>query len=67
MGVSFSLLFAFGKRLSTCRKHYEEFIRAGRGERYREDFHCGETNKRILGDDRFIEKMMGKDVAQTCK
>lgn len=61
------VLSQFGKRPSTCRQHYEEFIRAGRGERYREDFHSGGTDKRILGDDGFIEKMMGKGVMQTRK
>jgi REP element-mobilizing transposase RayT len=61
------VLSQFGKRPSTCRQHYEEFIRAGRGERYREDFHCGGTDKRILGDDGFIEKIMGKGVMQTRK
>ncbi|VAW49206.1 Transposase and inactivated derivatives [hydrothermal vent metagenome] len=61
------VLSQFGKRLSSCRKHYEEFVLAGRCERYRDEFHGGEIDKRILGGDGFVKKMIAKSMVQTRK
>jgi chromosomal replication initiation ATPase DnaA len=60
-------LSQFGKRINTCRKRYEEFVRAGRGEGYREEFHGGGEDQRILGDNRFVEKMLDTEVYQLYK
>jgi hypothetical protein len=61
------VLSHFGKRINTCRKRYEEFVRAGRGDGYREEFHEGADDQRILGDVRFVEKMLDTKVIQSCK
>ncbi|MGD8940653.1 MAG: transposase [Gammaproteobacteria bacterium] len=61
------VLSQFGKRINTCRKRYEEFVRAGRGEGYREEFHGGGEDQRILGDNRFVEKMLDTEVYQPYK
>ena len=54
------VLSQFGKRLTTCRQRYDTFVRAGRGQGYREEFHRGGEDHRILGDDTFTEKVIGK-------
>lgn len=61
------VLSQFGKRLNTCRKRYEEFVRAGRGEGYREEFHGGVEDQRVLGNDQFVEKMLGTEVLPSYK
>jgi hypothetical protein len=61
------VLSQFGKRINTCRKRYEVFVRAGRGEGYREEFHGGGEDQRILGDNRFVEKMLDTEVYQPYK
>jgi len=52
------ILSQFGKRINSCRRRYEEFVRAGHGEGHREEFHGGEEDHRVLGQDRFVEKML---------
>ena len=61
------VLGQFGKRINTCRKRYEEFVRAGQGEGHREEFHGGGDDQRILGNDRFAENMLGTEVLQPYK
>ena len=60
------VLGQFGKRLATCRKHYEAFVREGYGEGRRDEFHCGgDDDGRLLGDDQFARRVVNKpDVVQ---
>ncbi len=48
----------FGKRLETSRKNFEIFVNKGNDEGYRSDLQVGETDPRILGDDRFVDKVV---------
>lgn len=52
------VLSQFGKRINTCHQRYKEFVRAGHGEGYREEFHGGGEDHRVLGNDRFVEKVL---------
>jgi REP element-mobilizing transposase RayT len=61
------VLSQFGKRLNTCRKRYEEFVRAGRGEGYRAEFHGGGKDQRVLGEERFVKKVLDTEVYQPYK
>ena len=61
------VLSQFGKRINTCRQRYEEFVRAGFGEGYREEFHGGGEDHRVLGNDRFVEKMLETQLCQPYK
>jgi REP element-mobilizing transposase RayT len=56
------VLSQFGKRLKTCRKRYEAFVRAGQEEGYRQAFHQGGEEGRVLADDRFLDRVLGKRV-----
>jgi len=51
------LLSQFGKRLTTCRKRYAAFVAEGLDDGYREAFHQGSNDPRVLGDDSYIEKV----------
>jgi REP element-mobilizing transposase RayT len=56
----------FGARLTASRKRYEAFAHEGQGEGRRDDFHRGGDNdQRILGDDRFAERMLNKPCTPT--
>ena len=37
---------------------YDEFIREGKGEGHRQEFHSGPRESRLLGDDRFVEEVL---------
>lgn len=53
------VLSQFSTRLAGSRKRYETFLHEGRSEGRREEFHCGGDNdQRVLGDDRFVEKVL---------
>ncbi len=56
------VLSQFAKRLKTCRQRYEAFVRAGKAEGYRQEFHHGGEDGRVLADDRFLEQVLGKRV-----
>jgi len=56
------VLSQFAKRLKTCRHRYEVFISAGKEEGYRQEFHHGGEDGRVLADDRFLEQVLGKKV-----
>lgn len=57
------VLGQFGTRLGTSQKRYETFVREGYGEGRREDFHCGgDDDGRVLGDDRFTQRILKKPV-----
>jgi len=42
-----------------AKRRYATFVFEGLGEGYRKDFHQGENDKRVLGDDRFLEQISG--------
>lgn len=44
------MLFQFDDRLGMARRRYRAFIRAGTDEGYREEFHSGAEDPRVLGD-----------------
>ncbi|MBI1820415.1 MAG: transposase [Nitrospirae bacterium] len=54
------ILKQLGKTERESRQRYEKFIWEGIDEDYREEFHSGEGNGRILGEDRFIEEVLAK-------
>jgi len=54
------VLLQFSQRLNTSREKYEEFIREGKGEKYREEFHKGSSQGRLLGDDIFVENVLNR-------
>jgi REP element-mobilizing transposase RayT len=56
------VLSQFAKRPKTCRKRYAAFVSAGKEEGYRQEFHHGGENGRVLADDRFLERVLGKKV-----
>ena len=56
------VLSQFAKRVKKCRQRYEAFVRAGKEEGYRQDFHHGGEDGRVLADDRFLEQVLGESV-----
>lgn len=40
-----------------AQRRYASFVFDGLGEGYRKDFHQGASDKRVLGDDRFLEQL----------
>ncbi len=54
------LLSQLAKREKTARKRYEQFVNDGINEGYREEFHKGSRDNRVLGDDSFIERVTGE-------
>ena len=44
---------------SAARRRYMAFIEAGKGEGHRPEFHGGAEDTRVLGNDRFVEKVIG--------
>ena len=51
------VLSQFAQRLKTSRKRYGEFVNYGKDEGRRQEFHSGTSEGRILGDDRFVERV----------
>lgn len=54
------VLSQFAQRLKPARAKYDDFIREGKGEGHRKEFHCGTGEGRMLGDDAFIEEALEK-------
>jgi REP element-mobilizing transposase RayT len=53
------VLGQFSTQLETSRQYYEVFLYEGRNESRRNEFHCGGDNdQRVLGDDRFAERIL---------
>ncbi|GMQ90008.1 MAG: transposase [Gammaproteobacteria bacterium] len=53
------VLGQFGKRLGPARKHYATFVAAGTRQGHRQEFHRGAKGEtRVLGDDRFLERVL---------
>ena len=61
------VLGQFSRRTTGARQSYRRFIQAGLGEGYREDFHRGAEDARVLGDDDFLEKAYRQVVAKALK
>jgi putative transposase len=58
------VLSQFGARFAISSKRYAAFVHAGRGEGHREEFHHGgDQDQRVLGDDRFAERIVNKSCA----
>ena len=61
------VLQQFGKRVDVCRRHYETFVAEGMNEGYREEFHQGGEDARILGDEGYTGQVIGKQYALSKK
>jgi len=51
------LLGQFAKTVPQARKKFAEFVDRGSEEGHRNDLYQGEQDSRVLGDDRFVEKV----------
>jgi hypothetical protein len=55
------VLSQLSKRELSARRAYGRFIQDGKGGMYREEYHRGSgTDNRILGEDLFIDRVLGK-------
>jgi len=52
------VLSQFAKGVSAARRRYEAFVSEGAQEGHREEFHRGNGDGAILGDDRFVETVL---------
>ena len=52
------VLSQFDDRPGTARRRYRAFIRAGTNEGYREEFHSGAEDPRVLGDEGFLASVL---------
>jgi hypothetical protein len=55
------VLSQFDDRLGVARRRYRAFVRAGTNEGYREEFHSGGEDPRILRDDGFLASVLKED------
>lgn len=55
------VLSYFAKRLPTGRQRYAAFVQEGKDEGYREEFHKGGEDGRVLADDRFLEHVVARE------
>ncbi len=54
------VLSQFSEKLAAARRIYEKYIGEGKEEGYQAEYHQGsEMDSRILGDDRFIDRVLG--------
>jgi REP element-mobilizing transposase RayT len=54
------VLSQFGQRASVARRAYQRFVAEGQAEGYREEFHRGTDDSRLLGEDSFVQRILGK-------
>lgn len=54
------VLAQFGPQMGTARRRYAAFVGQGLGEGHRDDFYGGETDGRIVGDERFAERALAR-------
>jgi putative transposase len=52
------VLGQFAKRLATCRQRYAAFVAAGITQGHRPEFHGGDDDARVLGEDRFLAQVL---------
>jgi len=57
------VLGQFGNRPAIPQRRYQSFVNEGLKEGHREEFHRGNTDEAILGNDRFIEKVLHRKPA----
>ena len=56
------ILSQFSQQKAAAKRRYAKFIQEGLGEGYRIEFHCGgEEDPRVLGEDRFINRVFERD------
>ncbi len=53
------VLGQFDRSVTKARQRYNAFIADGGGLTHQEQFYRGETDTRVLGDDRFLETVLG--------
>ncbi len=54
------VLGQFGRRLGEARRSYGEFVREGVGESYREEFHRGSEDSRVVGNEEFVQGVLDR-------
>ena len=54
------VLSQLAKNKGVARRQYQEFVLDGLGEGYRDEFHRGSSDGRLLGDDRFVEEVLSQ-------
>jgi len=55
------VLSQFSGRVSSARKAYERFVGEGKGEKHKEEYYRGSAaDGRILGDDVFVDRILGE-------
>ena len=59
------VLGQFGKQLKHARQQYVAFVMDVIDLGHQEQFHQGETDVRVLGDDRFLKRVLGRPVRAT--
>jgi len=57
------VLGQFARRLATCRKRYAAFVAAGMAEGHRSEFHGGDDDGRVLGEDGFVARVLETPIA----
>ncbi len=59
------VLGQFSGEHASARKFYREFVGNGAAEGHRSDFYGGEADRRVIGDDSFIDAVLGRsDIAK---
>ena len=61
------VLSQFAKSTGAARRRYETFVRAGLHEGHREEFHRERLEGAILGEDRFVEKIISRQAMQASR
>ncbi len=51
----------FDDRLGIARRRYRAFVKGGTKEGYREEFHSGGEDPRIVGDDGFLASVLKEE------
>ncbi len=54
------VLGQFGRRVDEARRRYGAFVREGVEEGYREEFHRGSEDPRVVGDEQFVQGVIGE-------
>ncbi|PJB95776.1 MAG: transposase [Nitrospirae bacterium CG_4_9_14_0_8_um_filter_70_14] len=57
------VLGQFAKRLATSRKRYAAFVAAGMAEGHRPEFHGGDDDGRVLGEESFLAQVLEAPLA----
>jgi len=60
------VLSQFGRQRTVAKRRYSKFIQEGEGAGHREEFHRGGEDSRVLGEDRFLNRVL-KAEPKRCK